>query len=1100
MRFANQVSHVNQVKRLTVALSHFPNTLKTLKTLTSLIPFFAIIPLVKLHLPVLLSLLALSLRAADPWETAPANAFRVTPYVQHPATDAMSLLFLAQTDGPARVTWWAEGGSATNTLDFAAPRLAEELGYIKACSWLGSSDDSDLKSRSGAWEMPYTTPWQYAIRLTGLTPDTRYGYRVELKGAEYSNAFRTVPQKWRDIRFIYFSDSETEPDDNDPVKGLTPDWTDPANHDAKRNYYVTQTDCYAANLRTAMARGTELIVMAGDLAQKGSKQVCWDEFWRHNAGPLNDPAGSIPILASPGNHDYWEYRDNGNTGIDKYLSYFEFEPNDVPETELPDPRHRELFHRLDYGPATFIFLDLNNGLDGQPEDDTNDALWRDPANYPSGYRGHDLRPCPAPDFHPGSPMYAWLERQLQDAAKRSPFIFVVSHHCPYSVGYHCRDVGTDGQCAVPLRKDIVPLLQKYGVTAMLCGHDEMMEHSKVGDLHVWDMGIAGDGLRGGIIAQHGNPWQVWRADVDSPEQWNGPELVDGGKHYGHLEVSITQTANGEWQARFEPVYVFPKQDANGKFTGEFERRVYDDVLTITKGDPSKAVTPESYVATAKPGAFLMTFADGPDTRGFAWHTDDTVTETDLRLVTGEHGAGEDALFAAAPRIDGTCVDCSEGPVKIYHHKAQATGLTPGETYSYRVGGAGEYLYGTFTVKGAGSRSDEDVASPLSGQPNGEATSSSLQKKIQILYASDAQLRFIDLLPVWQNTIARASTLVGGAKALDFFLSGGDVFDVNYCCLDGDRNKYLNHPVYGPFEIYAYNYWKWGLDVDAVTPYLEGVPWVLSSGNHDGEYNGQVYYLNTTAVNWSPERCHSFDYGDVHFAILPCLATGDNAALYKDVVKWLDSDLKANLGKTKWTVVSVHWGPYTTGDHGINAQTQALVEMIAPVISAGHVDLVLQAHDHTFSKTLPYRWDTCGYTTVRENGEIVNLAPKTRRIRGELFDVNPQGTYYVTTGCAGHRFGEDGDTYAGIDGAQSYDKKRTYKVAAGKLAVDSRWGNRGDDASSNPAASMFGVLRFEGDEMTYDWYLVDPNGLTPAEHYDSLRVTKGEPGGALLWLE
>ena len=59
---------------------------------------------------------------------------------------------------------------------------------------------------------------------------------------------------------------------------------------------------------------------------------------------------------------------------------------------------------------------------------------------------------------------------------------------------------------------LTPLFMRYGVDAVFAGHDEMYEHSLIRDgvehlpngdgktrpheLHVYDVGIAGDGLRG----------------------------------------------------------------------------------------------------------------------------------------------------------------------------------------------------------------------------------------------------------------------------------------------------------------------------------------------------------------------------------------------------------------------------------------------------------------------------------------------------------------------------------------------------------------------------------------------------------------------------
>jgi hypothetical protein len=61
--------------------------------------------------------------------SASANAFRVTPYVQRPATNAMTIMWLMQEDGQGTVAWQEIGGtgrgSATTT-----PRLATEFSYL----------------------------------------------------------------------------------------------------------------------------------------------------------------------------------------------------------------------------------------------------------------------------------------------------------------------------------------------------------------------------------------------------------------------------------------------------------------------------------------------------------------------------------------------------------------------------------------------------------------------------------------------------------------------------------------------------------------------------------------------------------------------------------------------------------------------------------------------------------------------------------------------------------------------------------------------------------------------------------------------------------
>lgn len=493
------------------------------------------------------------------------NFFRVTPYVQHPATNAMTLMWFMQEPCDGVVSWRESALVDSNPLvRHTTSQRMEELAYFNYTNY-------------PAPYLPLTIPYRHRIRIEGLKPGTRYEYKVECGGCTYTNSFKTAPAGDVPIRFVCYSDSETEPEST----GAKVAWEDPSGKDPKRRYFIDQTTGYASNIVHMISRSPDLILISGDLAEKGSKQVDWDEFWRHNAGRLNDPAGSIPILASPGNHEYNGYsEDCGERGLRKYLAYFEFEPNDADV----DADQKERFHRLDYGPATFIFLDLNNGPDGDAENDTN--------RYMNGDK------CRAPYFTEGSEQRKWLEAQLADAQAKGRFTFVFSHQCPYSVGYHGRINGESGSegygedLSGTAARSLIPLMLRHGVVAWICGHDEILERSevvgkKIGAdgtecdhiLQIYDVGYSGDGLRGRQRTTNPNPFEKYRAHIDSEEIWKDGFLVDGGKHYGHLEVNINTNEQGVWEAMFTPAYVFVSTNAAGQAVG-FDRRVYKDEFRV----------------------------------------------------------------------------------------------------------------------------------------------------------------------------------------------------------------------------------------------------------------------------------------------------------------------------------------------------------------------------------------------------------------------------------------------------------------------------------------------------------------------------------------
>ncbi|MCH7677655.1 hypothetical protein IH879_22280, partial [candidate division KSB1 bacterium] len=232
-----------------------------------------------------------------------------------------------------------------------------------------------------------------------------------------------------------------------------------------------------------------------------------------------------------------------------------------------------------------IALDVVNNSPNGSEKDPNFFLLGE--NDPGG--GH------APAFGPGSRQYSWLERQLQESQSKSSFTFVILHHLPYSVGPHGwpagEGAGLNNQSGVPVRS-LTPLFMRYGVDAVFAGHDEMWERSEITgieikpdghrrdhSIHFYDVGIGGDDLRGPEAGLE-NPEQKFLVHKDAPEIWQDGVLIDGGKHYGHLEVDVEPLPNGDWQAILKPVYVFPTFNKEEKIYDGYERRVYDDIIIL----------------------------------------------------------------------------------------------------------------------------------------------------------------------------------------------------------------------------------------------------------------------------------------------------------------------------------------------------------------------------------------------------------------------------------------------------------------------------------------------------------------------------------------
>ncbi len=527
------------------------------------------------------------------------EGFRVYPYLQHPAKGSISILWFSETGEPGTLSWWPQHTGNAHSVT-SLPDAASELAYTP---W----EDSAFY----AGEAP-APPFSHKIRLEGLQPHAEYEYRVIQGPDTFYSAFRTAPDGWDTVRLVFYADSETEPEST----GNFTQWIDPGSG-TWRNYLVDQTTGYHQNLEVIRSRNPDLVVIAGDLVQHGGEQRDWDEFWRHNThsdGQLS-LAGRIPILAALGNHDYYEgtYLDQydqpgSEQAVHRFLTYFE-----TPLNGSPDPEQEGRYYSLSFGPVSVIVLDLCNNSPNGSDQDTNFYLLGESEDG----GGH------APDFGMGSTQYTWLEEELMEAQISSLFTMVVFHHAPYSSGPHGFPPGTgdslDDQSGVPVRM-LTPLFMQYGVDLVCSGHDEIWERSAVSGTEIgpdgtgiphtiqfYDVGIGGDGLRGSVDGTD-NPYQEFLVHSDVPEVWEDSILVDGGKHYGHLEVDVWPVDNLTWQALLTPVYVFPLFVSEDSAYTDYERREYDDqvILTVTLPDtatPVRDTYPEVPLLTNQPNPF-----------------------------------------------------------------------------------------------------------------------------------------------------------------------------------------------------------------------------------------------------------------------------------------------------------------------------------------------------------------------------------------------------------------------------------------------------------------------------------------------------------------
>ena len=497
-----------------------------------------------------------------------------------------------------------------------------------------------------------------------------------------------------------------------------------------------------------------------------------------------------------------------------------------------------------------------------------------------------------------------------------------------------------------------------------------------------------------------------------------------------------------------------------------------------------AFTPdyENFGVNEKPSGVNVSYYSGIYSRGFSWLTDEATEGTELYLVKSDKG--EQADFSSAQVINGQCMKLTydksgnitaeglaaakgsgnTGEVKVNSHKVHVENLEKGKAYSYKIGSASGYVYGAFIVE--------------KDQP----------ETITAINMSDAQTKDLSKLNVWRNTFTKAVEKAGAD--LDFAIHNGDQFDQNNS--SGNDKE--------PFRLFRYS-----KAIDVIQDYKFDIPYVASSGNHEPSTPYSQYLMND--VNYAgydyKGAYYSYDYGFAHFVVL------NTNTINNEQINWLTNDLEA-AKDAKWKIVAMHISPYSTGDHSNKTENQTIVEKLTPIFSSKHVDLVFQAHDHTYNKTLPYRWDAAGYTTTYGNNEVVNLNPETEKVNDVDYDKNPNGTYYVTTGAAGHRVGanesdgiwaevvNDNGEVKGLNPSKTFLSNK-YKNEYGKLTQANQYESYtfgsytssqnykiGDPATGNVNAQMFGVLNLSNSTLSYSAYTV--NGDT-VKLFDTLNVLK-----------
>ena len=197
-----------------------------------------------------------------------------------------------------------------------------------------------------------------------------------------------------------------------------------------------------------------------------------------------------------------------------------------------------------------------------------------------------------------------------------------------------------------------------------------------------------------------------------------------------------------------------------------------------------------------------------------------------------------------------------------------------------------------------------------------------------------------------------------------------------------------------------------------------VPYQVSPGNHEMWFNFSAYKHR---FFMSDERSHqnlyySFDVGStMRFVAMDTETWYDRAHISKTQAKWIENELGgsgADDSKPRWKFVYGH-RPLYCSNHGgqdIPHGNKVLRDAIEQVFFENKVDLVIQAHEHDYERTLPVYG-----TTVRSFNYTNCPAP-----------------VYVVNGAAGNR--EKNEKPPGGPSYWPRDLNRTGLISYGYITV------------------------------------------------------------------
>ncbi len=344
-----------------------------------------------------------------------------------------------------------------------------------------------------------------------------------------------------------------------------------------------------------------------------------------------------------------------------------------------------------------------------------------------------------------------------------------------------------------------------------------------------------------------------------------------------------------------------------KARGVFAHTTTTATTTRTSSGNVVRFIPDASAPRGTVTKLTQTFGSDPaTTRAFAWYTTYASGSSDVQVV---EVIGSSPNFAKALRFSGRVKPSFNSPDELIH-MAEAVGLKSGTSYWYRVGDAQLDLWsevGTFK------------------------TEDNKKGSFTFINLADTQAKTEDEAILSAKTLADA---VRTLKNAEFMIINGDIVDTG-------RNE---------------KQWDWVLGHAAET--LRNIAFIPAAGNHDEDPYSFIEHFNLPVPKGADTKTgayYSFNFKNAHFIVLNNNEDSPEWANFTpQQIEWFKADvLAAKARGSDWIILILHKGPYTTSNHATDEDItgpNGVRTKFAPLVAQLGVDLVLQGHDHSYSRT------------------------------------------------------------------------------------------------------------------------------------------------------